>query len=72
VAVAAAIGIAAGLVLCAAVLRTMHSVLYGVKDYDPASLSFAVLALVVVAGIATAIPALRISRIDPAQTLREE
>lgn len=72
VAVAAMIGIGAGLVLCAAVLRTMHSVLYGVKDYDPASLSFAVLALVVVALIATMIPALRIARIDPAQTLREE
>lgn len=72
VAVAAVIGIGAGLVLCAAVLRTMHSVLYGVRDYDPLSLGFAVVALGLVALIATVIPSLRIARIDPAHTLREE
>ncbi len=69
---AAALGLGIGLILSAAALRTMHSVLYGIGVYDAPTLVTVVLVLVAVSLLATAIPALRISRIDPARTLREE
>ena len=69
---AAALGLLAGLSLSAAALRTMRSVLYGIGVYDLPTLVIVVLVLVFVTLVATAIPSLRIARIDPAQTLREE
>ena len=69
---AAAIGLAAGLVLSAAALRAMRSVLYGITVYDPATLATVVLTLATVTLLATAVPAFRVARIDPAVTLREE
>ncbi len=69
---ASAIGLALGLVLCAGILRVLRSVLYGVAVYDAASLTAVVLGMAVVALAASAVPALRIARIDPAKTLREE
>ncbi len=65
-------GLALGLLLCAGVLRVMRSVLYGVGVYDGATLGFVVLTLAAITVIATLVPALRIARIDPATTLREE
>jgi ABC-type lipoprotein release transport system permease subunit len=50
----------------------MRSVIYGVGVYDAPSLAAVVLALVLVALLATALPTLKIAKIDPAQTLREE
>jgi predicted permease len=69
---AAALGIAVGLVLCAGFLRVMHSVLYGVKVYDATSISAVLIMLAAIALLAAAVPALRIARIDPAITLRDE
>jgi macrolide transport system ATP-binding/permease protein len=69
---AAGIGLALGLVLCFLTLRTMRSVLYGVGVYDAPSLFAVVGTLAAVALLAATIPALRIARIDPATTLREE
>ena len=69
---AAAMGLAGGLLLSAAGLRIMRSVLYGVTVYDPATLAAVVMTLAAVTLLATAIPALRVARIDPATTLREE
>lgn len=69
---ASAIGLIAGLVLCVGVLRVMRSVLYGVHVYDAPTLLAVVLALVAVTLLAASIPVLRIARIDPAKTLREE
>ena len=69
---AAAAGLALGLALCFLVLRTMHSVLYGVGVYDATSLLAVVGMLAVVVLLAATVPALRIARIDPATTLREE
>ena len=69
---AAAAGLALGLVLCFLALRTMRSVLYGVGVYDAPSLFAVVGTLAAVALLAATIPALRIARIDPATTLREE
>ncbi len=69
---AAAAGLALGLVLCFLVLRTMRSVIYGVGVYDVPSLLAVLGMLAAVTLLAAAIPALRIARIDPATTLREE
>jgi predicted permease len=69
---AATLGLVSGLILCAGALRAMRSVLYGVSVYDLRTLLAVVLTLAAVTLIATTIPVLRISRIDPATTLREE
>jgi ABC-type lipoprotein release transport system permease subunit len=50
----------------------MHSVLYGVAIYDVPTILTVVLMLASVTLIATTVPTLRITRIDPAQTLRDE
>jgi ABC-type antimicrobial peptide transport system permease subunit len=65
-------GLFVGLVLCAGALRVMRSVLYGVGVYDAPTLSTVVLTLLLVTLLATTLPALRIAKIDPANTLREE
>jgi predicted permease len=69
---ASAIGLIAGLALCAVSLRAMRSVLYGVGVYDAPTIAAVVLALLAVTLVASTGPALRIARIDPAKTLREE
>jgi predicted permease len=69
---ASAIGLAAGLLLCAATLRAMRSVLYGVGVYDAPTIAAVVLTLLAVTLLATTAPTLRIARIDPAKTLRED
>ncbi|HYK38229.1 ABC transporter permease [Alloacidobacterium sp.] len=68
----AVVGLALGLVLCAGALRAMRSVLYGTSVYDSRTILAVVLMLATVTVIAAIAPTLRISRIDPAQTLREE
>lgn len=69
---AAAIGIVIGLAFSAVAVRAMRSVLYGVGVYDAPTLAGVVLTLLAITLLATAMPALRIARIDPAKTLREE
>jgi len=69
---ASAVGLLLGLVLCAVALRGLHSVLYGVGVYDPATLVGVLITLATVTLFATTLPTLRITRIDPARTLREE
>ena len=69
---AAAAGLALGLVFCFIALRTMSSVLYGVRAYDAPTLLAVVGTLAAVTLLAATVPALRIARIDPAKTLREE
>jgi len=70
--IASTVGLLAGLGLSAAALRALHSVLYGVGIYDPATLAAVIATLAVVTLLATTIPTLRITRIDPARTLHEE
>jgi ABC-type lipoprotein release transport system permease subunit len=50
----------------------MRSVLYGVEAYDAATLVTVVVAMILVTALATTVPTLRIAKIDPATTLREE
>ena len=69
---AVAFGLAGGLGLSALSLRLIKSELYGVKTYDPLTFA-AVLTLIILAATAAAfLPTRRISRIDPASTLRAE
>ena len=65
-------GLGLGLLLCVAALRVMRSVLYGVGVYDLPTIAAVVVTLAVVTLLAASIPVLRIARIDPATTLRDE
>ncbi len=69
---ASALGLVVGLLLCAGALRTLRSVLYGVGVYDAGTIGTVVLVLAVITLVAATAPTLRIARIDPARTLREE
>jgi macrolide transport system ATP-binding/permease protein len=69
---ASVLGLFLGLALCAGALRVMRSVLYGVGIYDAPTLATVVLTLLLVTLLATTLPTLRIAKIDPANTLREE
>jgi len=70
--VAAILGIALGLALSFAVLRLLHSAIYGIDQYDPWTLTVAPLLLAAISMIASCLPTLRITRIHPAETLRIE
>jgi len=69
---ASALGLFLGLVLCAGALRVMRSALYGVGVYDASTILSVILMLAFVALISSTVPTLRIARIDPAKTLRDE
>jgi macrolide transport system ATP-binding/permease protein len=69
---ASGLGLFLGLTLCVGVLRVMRSVLYGVGVYDVPTILLVILTLASVTLIATTVPTLRIARIDPAKTLRDE
>ncbi len=69
---ASALGLILGLILCAGTLRVMRSVLYGIGVYDAPTILLVVVVLGSATFIATAVPTLRIARIDPAETLRQE
>lgn len=66
------IGLAVGAVLTLAVARAAASLLYGLKPHDPLTLTLAVVALTVVAAIASFLPAHRAAGLDPMAALREE
>jgi putative ABC transport system permease protein len=65
-------GIAAGLVLALAAAPQIAPLLYHVSPADPISIAGAALFLIVVAVIASLIPALRATRVDPILALQEE
>jgi len=69
---ASSLGAALGIVLSAGALRVMRSVIYGVGVYDAPTLAVVLLTLALVTLLATALPTLKIAKIDPANTLREE
>jgi len=65
-------GLAAGIVLSFAALRVLASQIFGVQVYDPLTLVTVPLLLALIGGIAITLPTLRISRLQPAETLRSE
>jgi putative ABC transport system permease protein len=66
------IGLAVGTVLTLAVARAAESMLYGLKPHDPLTLTLAIVALTLVAAVASFLPAHRAARLDPMAALREE
>ena len=63
-------GIAAGLIGAFAGARLLEGQLFGVSPFDPLAYALAASALGIAAGVATYIPALRATRIDPIAALR--
>ena len=68
----AVIGLASGLALTLVVLRVMRSAIFGVSSYDPLTLMATGALLLALAALASLLPALRITRIQPAVVLRAE
>ncbi len=68
----AAIGVAVGLVLAAALTRGMSSMLFGVATTDLISFGIATGAMVAIALLASYLPARAAASVDPAITLRAE
>jgi putative ABC transport system permease protein len=67
-----AVGVAAGLAAAWEAAPAIRSLLYGVTPADGVSLSGAAAFVMVVSALATAIPAARATRVQPAAALRDE
>ena len=65
-------GVIAGTLCALAAVRVLQSYIWGVQPRDPVTLLAVVGVLIVVALIASIMPALRVLRLDPAMTLRAE
>jgi predicted permease len=70
--VTAAWGVGAGVLGGLALTRLMQGLLYGVAPRDPATFGSVALLLLVIALLASAVPALRAARVDPLEALRAE
>lgn len=68
----AIIGLAIGLFLAIVSTRVISSMLYGISATDPITLAGTVLVLLVVAVVASYLPARRATKVDPMVTLRYE
>jgi predicted permease len=68
----ALIGITVGIVLSSLLFRGLNAVLYGVKSTDPFILTAVSAMLLAVAFLASFVPGLRATRVDPAVALREQ
>jgi predicted permease len=66
------IGIAAGIAAAVAATRLMATLLYGVRPVDPLTFGAVSLLLAAVAVLASVIPTLRATRVDPQEALRWE
>jgi putative ABC transport system permease protein len=67
-----ALGLAIGLVGAVAITRVLRSQLFGVTPTDPLSFTVVSLLLLVVAVVASLVPARRATRVDPMVALRSE
>ena len=65
-------GLAIGAPIAFAASRLVESLLFGMKPTDPATLTLAVLVLLIATLLAGYIPARRASQIDPVVALRHE
>ncbi len=65
------IGVAIGIIFAAIVTRVMSSLLFGVSSTDPLTFAAVGVILVVIAMLASAVPARRAARVDPVVALRE-
>ncbi len=67
-----AIGIAAGLLAAFLLTRLMRAMLVGVKATDPITFGVVAIAFLLIAAVASWVPALRAAALDPVTALREE
>jgi ABC-type antimicrobial peptide transport system permease subunit len=70
--VLAAIGTAIGLLAATALTRAVQSQLFGVAAWDPPTFIAVTVLLVLIGALATLVPALRATRLDPVHALRQE
>ncbi len=68
----ASIGVLGGLVGAFGLTRFLKTLLYGVQPADPTTFAFVAAALLLVAALASVVPALRATRVDPVIALRSE
>jgi len=66
------LGCLVGLALAAAFTRLLSSMLYGVSTTDVLTLGGVTAIVLAVSAMASLLPAIRASRFEPGQTLREE
>jgi predicted permease len=66
----AGVGVFVGMIASMWLARGLQRFLYGVTSHDPVSLGAVALLLIVVAGIASVVPARRAARVDPVKVLR--
>ena len=72
VAILLAIGLAAGSAIVFIAARAIAALLYGLSSHDPSTLLIAGGVLILIASLASLLPAIRAARIDPASALRYE
>jgi putative ABC transport system permease protein len=65
-------GLTAGFLTTLAVVRALQSVLYGVSPRDPLTIAAVAVLFVVTAFLASSLPALRATRVDPLVALRQD
>jgi putative ABC transport system permease protein len=70
--VLAAAGVVLGLVLALPATRLLRGLLHGVTPADPATFAVVAIGLLSIAGMASALPAWRASRVDPVVALKSE
>ena len=66
------VGVASGLLLFAVAARFLRGFLFGVAPWDPLTIAGAAFVLLVMATLASWIPARRAGRVDPAEALRAD
>jgi predicted permease len=65
-------GVVAGLIAALSVSRVLSSLLFGVGSHDPVTFALVTLLLIVVALLATLVPARRAASVNPVEALRAE
>src|SRR5437763_9124587 len=68
----AAIGVAVGLVAAVLLLRLLTSLLFGVRPFDPVTLLGTLFVVAAASLLASYVPAIRATRVDPLIALRSE
>jgi ABC-type antimicrobial peptide transport system permease subunit len=68
----AGVGVTIGLAAAFALTRLLTSQLFGVRATDPATFTLVSALLVAIALLATLLPAMRATRVDPVVALRDE
>jgi putative ABC transport system permease protein len=68
----AGVGVAIGLLAAAALVRTVRTLLFGIAEYDPLAFIAGPAVILLVAAVASTVPAMRAARADPLTSLRAE